>query len=203
MSRLCVKSLLLLWCGAVAVGLTVMLNYDFTPARSIAATSQWPAGSRLKPGQNCPTLLMFIHPQCPCSRASLIELGKFASTRRSPIALRIVLIRPKKFEEGWERTSLYTLAERIPHAIVITDPDAQEAKRFGATTSGETLLYAADGRLVFQGGLTAARGHEGRSAGQDALQELIGADGSRVCRTSVFGCALGETSSPRKGSTTP
>jgi len=190
MSPFCVKSMVLLWVGSALVGLTCMLNYEFAPSRQTAATCEWPRDSRLARSDTQPTLMMFIHPRCPCSRASLVELGKLVTQCRNPVSLRIVMIRPNEFQAGWQHTDLDTLAEKIPGAIVLTDPDGCESKRFGVTTSGETLLYSAKGELMFQGGLTASRGHEGTSAGHVALKDFIDAAGSPTCHTSVFGCAL-------------
>ena len=42
---------------------------------------------------------------------------------------------------------------------------AARRQRFGAETSGQTLLYDRDGRLLFSGGTTGSRGHDGDNAG--------------------------------------
>jgi len=70
------------------------------------------------------------------------------------------------------------------------DGGGAEAKRFGAETSGAVVLYDRAGRLVFHGGITAARGHEGDSFGQQRIAALL--TGARADRTDapVFGCAL-------------
>jgi hypothetical protein len=45
--------------------------------------------------------------------------------------------------------------------------------------------------LLFSGGITPARGHEGDSAGSDAIVELVkGRIPSNVIREPVFGCTL-------------
>jgi hypothetical protein len=113
-----------------------------------------------------------------------------ASDCQDRVAIRIVFVRPHGLPDGWERTELFSTAQGIPGSDVSCDPDCREARRFGAATSGETFLYSADGRLLFQGGMTASRGHEGESIGRTTLIALIA--GRRVdCRRSpVFGCAL-------------
>ncbi len=69
--------------------------------------------------------------------------------------------------------------------------DGDEARRFGAATSGHVMLYDAAGRLHFSGGITPARGHEGDSLGRDAVIDLIEAYRSAGRRCSpVFGCPL-------------
>jgi hypothetical protein len=75
-----------------------------------------------------------------------------------------------------------------------TDADGREAQRFGARVSGYALLYDADARLAFAGGLTALRGHEGDSIG---LRQIAAALDGRPLETRngpTFGCALHDPS---------
>ena len=53
------------------------------------------------------------------------------------------------------------------------DISGDEARRFGAATSGEALLYSPSGKLLFHGGITPSRGHEGGSVGRDALVRCV------------------------------
>src|SRR6185436_11568509 len=65
-----------LWLAAVAAGLSVLLNFENEPGLAAAtAPSQWPAESRLKPAADRPTLLLFAHPLCSCTRATIGELA--------------------------------------------------------------------------------------------------------------------------------
>ncbi len=74
------------------------------------------------------------------------------------------------------------------------DIQGREALRFGAATSGQTLLYDASGRLLFSGGITPARGHAGDNDGSDALLELLSGGSGRHHQTPVFGCSLRDAS---------
>ena len=73
---------------------------------------------------------------------------------------------------------------------VVFDPDGVEARRFGAETSGHTLLFGADGRLLFSGGITASRGHAGDNAGESAIVALVNNQTPTRTQTLVFGCSL-------------
>jgi hypothetical protein len=73
---------------------------------------------------------------------------------------------------------------------VIDDPDGAETRRFGAATSGETLLYSPAGKLLFRGGITASRGHSGDNYGRDAIVALVNKPSRRFSNTPVFGCSL-------------
>jgi hypothetical protein len=71
--------------------------------------------------------------------------------------------------------------------------DASEALAFGARTSGQAYLYDERGQLLFRGGLTPARGHEGASVGGETVRKAFtgapAASGSPAS-SDVFGCAL-------------
>jgi hypothetical protein len=177
------------WCLCAAAGLGALLLYASTPAQQTIAPRQWPASSAMSRAANRPTLVMFVHPFCPCSRASLSELNVLATRCQGRVALRIVFVWPKDLPRG-DDSSLYSDAQTIPDAVVSIDEDSVEADRFEATTSGETLLYAVDGRLLFQGGLTWARGHEGDNAGREAVISWIETNRAPLSSTPVFGCAL-------------
>lgn len=178
------------WCACVVAGLWAMLVYASTPGDHVVASGRWPPSSGLARDPARPTLVMFVHPYCPCSRASLAELNLLATECRERFALRIVFVRPEGLPQGSEDSSLHRAAGEISGAIVSIDEHAVEAARFGATTSGETLLYAADGRLLFQGGLTWSRGHEGDNAGRAAVTSWIQTNDAPLSGTPVFGCAL-------------
>ncbi len=71
-----------------------------------------------------------------------------------------------------------------------------EAGRFGVKGSGHVLLYQPSGRLVFSGGITPSRGHEGDNPGRAAVISLVLQGRSPVNRTPVYGCPLLEPPAP-------
>jgi hypothetical protein len=106
------------------------------------------------------------------------------------VAGYVLLVRPKDAGRDWEETDLRRSAEAIPGVKVILDPDGMEARRFGSGTSGHTLLFGVDGRLLFSGGITASRGHAGGNAGESAIAALLDNRTPARTRTLVFGCSL-------------
>jgi hypothetical protein len=86
--------------------------------------------------------------------------------------------------------SLVERARAIPGALVASDLGAREARRFGASASGQVLLYDAAGLLLFEGGITAARGHAGDNAGEDALVAALRTGIRQEQPAPVFGCPL-------------
>jgi hypothetical protein len=105
-----------------------------------------------------------------------------------------LFVKPAGSSDDWEKTDLWESAARIPGVKVIAD-DGVEAQRFNAMTSGQTVLYDADGHLLFSGGITGSRGHSGDNAGRSAIVSLLFTGESDQAKTSVFGCPLFDTHS--------
>ena len=108
----------------------------------------------------------------------------------------VLFVRPVGTPVGWEKTDLWESAASIPGVSVFSDDNGVEAQRFGAETSGQAILYSTDGRLLFQGGITAGRGHEGDNAGEDSIVALVHGRERAYRQTTVFGCPLCGTSAP-------
>jgi hypothetical protein len=178
------------WLTIVLAGFVALIRYASLPGASAAASARWPAQSSLAPAADRPTLVFFAHPHCGCTRASLNELHRLQSRITHPPLTYVVFQLPSGVSDDWRSTDLWTSAQRIPGARVVADDEGQESARFAVRTSGTVLLYDRSQRLVFSGGLTESRGHEGDSFGQSRLITLL--EGGEPDRhdSPVFGCAL-------------
>jgi hypothetical protein len=102
----------------------------------------------------------------------------------------VLFYSPRDSRADWQNTDLRRTAAQIPGVTVLSDIDGAEAERLGAETSGHTFLFDPSGRLLFNGGITASRGHSGDNAGESAIVSLINDDTSKRSQTFVFGCSL-------------
>jgi hypothetical protein len=186
--------------GAIA-GLSVLWRFDNAPGLGANAPGQWPRDSALNRASGRATLVLLAHPQCSCTRASLDELGEALARAHTRPKTYVLFLKPEGVSSGWEQTDSWRMAAALPGVTVVRDDSGREALRFGAATSGQTLLYDADGALLFSGGITAARGHAGDNAGRSELVSLLNREQSARARTlnpeqshrdatSVFGCPL-------------
>jgi hypothetical protein len=182
--------LCLLWLLTASAGAWVLLDYENTPAAVGATPPTWPADSAITVQPDRPTLLLFAHPHCPCSRATLEELNRLVTRCTGPVTVVVLFIRPAGVTDDWTVTSLRKSAEAIPGINVRLDPDGREANRFGAESSGQVVLYNSQGRLLFSGGITAARGHAGDNAGENVVVALVNGQNANIKQTAVFGCSL-------------
>jgi hypothetical protein len=178
----------LVWALLVGAGFHWFNQYKTTPGAQLDAPRLWPADSSVKPGKGRSSLLLFLHPQCDCSRATLEELKVILNGARDVSASIVVEELDGVPLQGgpWQ--------ESIPGATVVFDKNGAEAKRFGARTSGQVYLYDAAGRLQFSGGITASRGHAGDNTGRQAVQDLLAGKPAHWDTHAVFGCALVDAS---------
>ena len=180
-----------LWLSTAIGGVVYLARYENTPAgKNISYPLIFPAESRIKRDADHPTLVFFAHPKCPCTRASLRELARLMTDVGGKMQVYIVFSKPENTGEEWTETDLRASAERIPNARVLIDEDERETKIFNAHTSGLALLYDRSGNLRFNGGVTAARGHEGANAGSRAVFEIVMKEDDKTAETAVFGCPL-------------
>ncbi len=178
------------WAVLVGAGLGVMGAYGQVSGAVGAIPSQWPEASRLAHAGRS-TLLIFLHPECGCSRASVGELDRVLAHASSDVDTHAIFIKPKKWSDEKVRGELWEQAGAIPGVRLHVDADSHEAKLFGAKTSGHTILFDPQGRRVFSGGITPSRGHMGDNVGQLALVDLLnGLKKEESIATRVFGCGL-------------
>jgi hypothetical protein len=123
--------------------------------------------------------------------ATLGELERIMARAHGHLTAHILFIQPAGHPSEWSQTSLWRRAAAIPNATVEADPAGVEAEQFNAQTAGDTLVYATDGRLLFQGGITISRGHSGDNPGRDAILAALNGN-SNGKRNPVFGCSLFE-----------
>ena len=180
------------WLFAVVGAMTALAHYKAKPGAPAEAPAQWPQGSAVPRVDGVPTLLVVVHPFCPCSRATLTELARLTSRLGPKVSARVLFLKPKGTSDAWERSDLWDKARAIRGVEVLADQGGDESRRFGALTSGQALLYSARGALQFKGGLTISRGHEGDSPGAQRVVALV--EGTRADRDEapVFGCELNE-----------
>jgi hypothetical protein len=181
---------LALWLAILVGGISATARWEGQPGEAGEAPATWPADASVSLTPGSWTLILFAHPRCPCTRSSLHELERIVSRSDAPLSAHVLFCIPEGAPPGWERSALWSLARGIPRLQVRPDAGGLAARRFGARTSGDVLLYDPSRELRFHGGITLLRGHQGASPGTaDVLALLRGRRAGR-CSRPVFGCGL-------------
>ena len=175
------------WGASTVFAMYVMAKHDATPGAAPAIHDV-----AILPTSDKPTLMMFVHPKCPCSRASIEELSTLMAHCGDRVHVKVLFFQPSTEPQGWSRTDTWQSAGEIPGVTVAADVDAQQARRCGAQTSGQVFLYDTAGKLQYEGGLTESRGHVGENDALDNVESLITSPRplTTPVRSPVFGCAI-------------
>ena len=118
-----------LWLLTVFAGMGVLIDYETRPGSSTPAPSHWPEASQIPRDGRLAQLVMFVHPRCPCSRASIRELAVLMARCRGRAACHVLLLKPKEFDPEWARTDLWQSAVAIPGVTVMLDEDGGMRQR--------------------------------------------------------------------------
>jgi hypothetical protein len=178
------------WLTIVGIGLIYVWSYEAGPGLIAPPPAKWPSASSIQLERDRATLVMAVHPQCPCSRASIEELAAIMAHCEGRLNAYVLFMKPEGTSEDWEKTDLWRSAAKIPGVNLVSDVDVKEAARFNAATSGTTLLYDPNGQLIFSGGITGSRGHSGDNLGRSAIVSLVNREVPEATETAVYGCPL-------------
>jgi hypothetical protein len=180
------------WGIAVATGCVVLAAYAASPGAKGQSLPEWPRDCVIPLAAGRPTLVMFLHPLCPCSRASVDELDELVGRCGNRVSPHVVILRTRSLDRGGGPRVDRSLAN-VAGITTWDDEGGALSRRFGVLTSGHVLLYDPAGRLLFSGGITPARGHRGDNFGRRAV--LVGLLGEPAERSTApaFGCPLLES----------
>jgi hypothetical protein len=180
------------WGIAVVIGYLYLMDYSAHPGRQFTPPWTMPVNGFKYRQEHLPTLLVFSHPQCPCTRATIAELARLIAHHQGRANVHVLFFRPLDKPREWAESDLWRQAIKLPVTSVSTVSEF-DLQRFGITTSGQTLLYDAAGKLVFSGGITRFRGHEGDNLGRTAISEFLQGNPLPTAQTPVFGCSFTAT----------
>ncbi len=169
------------WTIGIGAGVATIYAHSTDPGAQLGAPATWPAESSIARPPGRSRIVMFVHPECPCSRASIAELIEIAHHVGDRAAIEIV---SSGTGESWER------AGEVPGAHRSLDPIGTEAMRFGARTSGHVVVYDVRGIRRYSGGITGSRGHLGDNVGRRTVEAIVDGAGPSDLGHVVFGCAL-------------
>lgn len=174
------------WILSIIASIGFINRYSLTAGKN-SSNSRVPASTKFAP-EGRARLLVFLHPKCTCSHATMTELKSLLPELKD--IETTVLFRSVSADKAWLTGDLYENASKVQGISVAIDEDGREAKLFGAHTSGHTVLIAPDGNIVFSGGLTPSRGHTGDSAGKNFLRKWNRERGPASFISAIFGCNI-------------
>jgi hypothetical protein len=178
------------WLVALVLGFRVLLAYELQAGIPAAAPDRWPARTPIAFQGDRLNIVLFAHPQCPCSAATFAELAEIITACPRQMHVSVCFFSPDEKDSDWTQSDLWRTAVGLPGVDVIADRNGTIASRFGSVTSGQVIAFDRGGHRVFAGGITSARGHQGDNRGRNYLMALARGELCTVTDTPVFGCSL-------------
>lgn len=188
------------WAVLVFLGFRDLTRYATTPGEGAdPAALALPEGLSLERAR--PTLVLFAHPECPCTRATLRELERILVGARGALAARVYFSAEAARLQTAQDSQLMAEARAIEGLDVELDLDGVLARTMDVHTSGQTLMFSPEGRLEFAGGITRSRGHEGVNESEAAIAAILAGTEPAFRRAPVFGCPISTDSNHQSGGT--
>src|SRR5271165_4971929 len=125
----------ILWLSLTFAGMVGLSLYSTAPGKEGNPPNRWPASSSLRPAPGASTLVMFVHPKCPCSRASIGELAVLLAHSAGHLHAQVIFLKPPGKENSWIHTDLWHVASKLPGTVIISDLGGREADLFRAAVS--------------------------------------------------------------------
>ena len=139
-SRLVVESvvhrllLIFFWLAINVIGFAFVLQYETTPGVAAHSPTTWPPATAIsrQPGVN--TLILAVHPHCPCTRATLGELASIMAHTDRRLQACVLFLTPANCDPDWEKTDLWRTARAIPNTTVVSDFNGLQSSRFNSVS---------------------------------------------------------------------
>jgi hypothetical protein len=94
------------WISLVCAGMWVLLSYEFVPGRVGNPADHWPSTTRLRRAPHTATLVMVVHPHCPCTRASLGELERLIARLEGSLVAQVLFYELENPPADWKHSDL-------------------------------------------------------------------------------------------------
>lgn len=182
-------SLILLFLFGIG-GLAILADYSHRPNVTTNDVDRpWPLPGLQLPDANS-VIAIFYHPRCPCTRATIRNLERLVPRFTSTAHIVAFAFHPHDEDPSWIESETTQRLRAIPNSQIVPDVDGKFAIQYGATTSGQVLLFDESGRLRFNGGITPSRGHEGSCKGTDSLMHLVNGNRGQFVECPSYGCSI-------------
>ncbi|MGK0186649.1 MAG: hypothetical protein ACI9R3_002432 [Verrucomicrobiales bacterium] len=182
-------TVVVLWALSAVSGFTYLSLFQHRAGDEGMPKENVPASSAVK-------VLMFLHPRCSCSHASVHELQRILLSTKtgesSPrVHAQIFLFQPDETDsDAWDGSAMISELKLFPSVEICNDPRGRIAASHGIATSGHVLIYDKEGNLKFSGGITQRRAHEGENTNGILAVQAILQVSNEIVRRPVFGCSI-------------
>jgi hypothetical protein len=187
--------LVLLWACGVAALFGILLAHDKSYLEAELQTSVRQIAGEIPDPSQAKMLVddwqveLYIHPDCPCTLATLRLLDQLWDELPTKPRLDIYIASYDLPNTKWSESKNYTLAATLTSARIWEDTNADRAKQHEAQVSGTLLVRNGQGKLLFRGGISSSRSCDDPGSSFFALRYLL-TSGQSIEPTRVYGCSF-------------
>ncbi len=139
-----------------------------------------------------PTIILFYHPKCPCTFATIRCLERLSTNFRTQPQIHAFAYRPQDESDTWIDSRSTRVLRNLEDIRIHPDIDGERFRRFGVRVSGHILIYDKNCDLTFSGGITPFRSHEGDCRASQQFVRCANDEIDECTRWPVFGCVVCE-----------
>src|SRR5690606_33073432 len=125
---------------AVLTCIVFVERYSNTAGEVAPSQGAWPLETQLVRTGDRPAAILFAHPKCPCTQATIQEFQRLEARFPGAFETLAVFTLPASDAEDWKSSRLIQQARNLRSARLIFDQGGEEAARFQAHVSGQVLL---------------------------------------------------------------
>ncbi|MCC9601701.1 hypothetical protein LOC67_14170 [Stieleria sp. JC731] len=177
------------------VGVVKLTDYASRPATTTYEISREAINEvvarHCSPG-NRKCILFFYQPGCPCTVAAARNLQRISPLLDPHPDILAFAYQPDNAPSNWLKKRSTETLNRITSTKVIIDTNGKIAGSLGVKTSGHCIVYSKARGVIFSGGLTPLRGHEGTGPSLTQFTHCINDQDEPFTEWPVFGCSIAD-----------
>lgn len=189
--KIIISVIISIWVGSIIWSTKAMLIFQFTPGKMGKVFNDFPQKSKLVLDQTLPTLILFLHPKCTCSKASVEEIKIIKSSIKKEFKL-IAVVQTASLKLTDELEKLKEELSTLPHSTIVNDSYSFETNLFSVKTSGQIYIYSSFGELIYTGGSTSSRGTSSPSELRRTIASILETNKKphQLITKSIYGCEM-------------
>ena len=108
------------WLALILLGMAALAKHQYAPGESVLFGSEALAlnASPSHMDDVASQLVVYLHPECPCSEATVEELDRMMTRCGSRLTAKVMMFRPDGVSADWGDTNVQRRAARIPGVVV-------------------------------------------------------------------------------------
>jgi hypothetical protein len=103
--------------SSTLAGFGALFSFNGTAGPVTAGPAGWPEGTAVERSHTGPTILVFVHPFCSCTGATIEELDRLMASRKSRAPAPVIKVLFTRSDRAWKPGDLWSQAAKLPERL--------------------------------------------------------------------------------------